>query len=445
MSDFYYPYSFIRTPDRKALLDKNFVGDSDPSLPENAQNHERYWPGRYAGEILVTLVTETPLFITDPESKRELPNGHVSYACLEEIPATALKGMLSSAYEIITNSRYRVFSENQHKDCLVYRSPNTRHKERYQASPWECLVPSLRPAENIGKLSPADRLFGWVSQDGNGAWRGKVRIASARYTGGGSPLESVPSSGDNGRPLAILGTPKPAQARFYCGDRNGRPQQDGFDKDAAGYAKQKRLRGRKVYLHHQGKADPFHPKGEKSDQNRSIRNWIPKGKTFEFTIRFENLTAEEAGALLVLLLVNQEKAFFRLGYGKPLGLGSVKLSANPKGIRIYSGDMMKKRYERLDGAAMQPLAPEERRKLIDLFYDAIDKAYPQSRDSLLEGFLRAGQGVPNPVAYSVIDGKPDEPSFQWFVENDRPGRRRSLPEIGKPLPSYPKQERGRRR
>ena len=172
-----------------------------------------------------------------------------------------------------------------------------------------------------------------------------------------------------------------------------------------------------------------------------MRNWIPAGKEFKFTIRFENLTAEEVGGLLVLMLMGQKKTFFRLGYGKPLGLGSVTLTANPKGIRIYSGDEMKKRYERLDGA-MQPIASQERGKLIDLFYDAIDKAYPpspQSQDSLLEGFMMAGQDVPGPVFYSVIDGNPNAPSFEWFVQNERPipGRKRSLPHLGQPLQSYP--------
>ena len=671
MTDFYYPYSFIRTPSRKAVSNDTFLGDGDPSSSERAQDHSRYRPGHYTGEIPVTLTTETPLFITDPESKRDLGNGHASYACLEEIPATALKGMLSSAYEIITNSRYRVFSKRQHQKRLGYRSearaslvpgrvsqegdiwyvvlytgtskigedgaaergdplyaawlpvysergtvedaacqklehgrrydrvrigryshgnfdlwsveeidgtslhaitdkarptgaertvsgyvvktgriffrkhderfffndpadkeirlelsadvrrayedliadyirvhedganqPNNRNsvlgehtkkgsklaelkdghfvyvkldvdltakgdgrytvkglypvqipRELYKAAPWDCLDESLRPAGSIEELSPADRLFGWVSQEGKGAWRGKLRISSASHTGEGSPLEPVPVGGADGRPLAILGAPKPAQARFYLGDPKGLPQQDGLDKERAGYTKQKRLRGRKVYLHHQGKVDPFHPMGDKTNQNRSIRNWIPKGKEFRFTIRFEDLTAEETGALLFLLrlgrLSKERPAFFRLGYGKPLGLGSVQLSADSKGIRIFSGDEMRKRYETLGDVSQTPLIPEQHKELRNRFIDAITGGYrnefvpEMNEDTLMEGLLKAGRGVPAPVAYSVIDGAPELPSFQWFVQNEkRGGRKGSLPRLGEPLQSYPMEERG---
>ena len=689
-TDFYYPYSFIRTPDREGVKTKNFVGDRNPSLHNNKEDHSRYWAGRYTGEIPVTLTTVTPLFITDPASKRPVNNQHDSYACLEEIPATALKGMLSSAYEIITNSRYRVFSEGQHGLHLGYRSearaslvpgrvvqdgddwyvdlytgtseigedgaavpgdplyaawlpaysgrgitedagcrrlehgkrydhvkiaryshtgrmrfdfwsvkeidgaslqkitthanftgeeqtvsgyvvktgkifqnkhderfffiassnkkirlkrlklskdvrkayeeliadyvrthegganqPNNRRyvlgehtkkgsklsklkdgqfvhvkldvdpagmtdeekytvvglypvqisRELHKASPWDCLPTSLQPAEAIEQLSPADRLFGWVSQGekGKGAWRGKVRISNARYAvEGKSPLEDF--GGNNGKAMAILGSPKPAQARFYCGNDKGQPQQPGLDKDAAGYAKDakdKRLRGRKVYLHHKNFSEQtVFPQGiERTNQNRSIRNWIPAGKEFQFKIRFENMTGEELGGLFLLLTQLEEKGCcFRLGYGKPLGLGSVTLKANIDDMEIFTGKDMQTRYSSLkvnevpEDEAIKIKKIQMRQNLCkdlrEQFERSIWEHYPDetdAQDSLLDGLLAAGQGVIGKIAYSVIDGKPNEPSFQWFVENDRPGRRHPLPQVGKSLSSYPKQERGGRR
>ena len=669
MPDFYYPYSFIRTPNREAVLGEKFVGDADPSLQERMQSHDRYWPERYSGEIPVMLRTETPLFITDPENKTDLPNGHASYSCLEEIPSTALKGMLSSAYEIITNSRYRVFSKRQHKKRLGYRSEaratlvpgrvtqegdtwyvtlytgtskiggggavergnplyaawlptysggetmeddacrrlehgkkydhvklgryshrnfdfwsveeidgvslrtitrkaeflgdkrvvsgyvvktgkifSNKHDERfffndsgnkeirlklsndirkayeeliadyirvhddsatqpnnnrsvlgehtkkgsklaelkdgrfvyvkldvnfagkedndryiikgiypvqiprelYKVSPWDCLDDSLRPAETIGQLSPADRLFGWVSQEGKGAWRGKLRITNATYTGKGSPLEPVPSAGEDGRPLAILGSPKPAQARFYLGGPTGAPQKGGQDKEASGYLKGKKLRGRKVYLNHQNLSErTVFPDGiERTKQNRSIKKWIPKGRTFEFTIRFENLTALELGALLFLLVylnAQDQPSCFRLGYGKPLGLGAVTLNAEIDKIVAFTGEEMKARYSTLSDAPNEPKTYEWCQNILIRFLRRIDKNYPDEKnfaDSMVLGFFKAGKGIDGKITYSVIDGKPDEPSFQWFVQNEKKaGKKLALPHLGETLQSYPKEER----
>ena len=657
--DFYYPYSFTRTPDRKAVLNELFVGDRDPSLPESRENHSRYWPDRYTGEIPVKLRTETPLFITDPESRREVKGvkDHFSYDCLAGIPATALKGMLSSAYETVTNSRYRVFSRKQHEKRLGYRSlaranlvpgrvseeggkwyvtlfsgtaeiggdgmadgplyaawlpaysrgniredaevghlrsggwyenvtlalcdhgrfqfwsveeidgvrlhkitdradycgrkmvasgyvvktgkifqnkhderfffntckpgkeirfeltddiresyealiadymrvhegganqpnnPNrsvlgehTREKSKLRElkdghfvyvkvekgkmkglypvqisrelnglAPWDCLDKSLRPAESMSQLSPADRLFGWVAQEGKGAWKGKIRISCGRYTGGGSPVEHF--GGENGKAMAILGNPKPAQARFYLGGETGRPQKEGQPKEEVGYVKGKikKLRGRKVYLHHKNFSEAFvFPQDmPQSNQNRSIRGWIPAGKEFAFTLKFENLTGLELGAMFLLLTNIHQSYRFRLGYAKPLGLGSVTLNADTARMKVFKGDAMKERYKSLVGAAPQFVPPDECKRLADRFLKNMDRYYPEEAkcaDSLINGILKAGAGIDGRIAYSVIDGHPELPSFQWFAENEkeRTGKKISLPGVGRPLQSYPLQER----
>lgn len=593
---FHNPYNFVRTPSRtEAVLEDPFAGDHNPSKPEYRENHSRYWSDRYTGVIPVRLRTQTPLFITNPETRRKMEGdqakeeqkAHCIYDCLEYIPATALKGMLSSAYEIITNSRYRVFGKRQHEKRLGYRSParatvvpgrvsrqdgnwtvtlftgtskikpdgsadgplyaawlpcyrrgtedscprlqhgaeyenvrlrqyqhdrrnitfwsvveidglalepitknatataeekvvrgyvvksgkifENKHDERfffnadtpislplspenvkaYEAliadyqkvhkddanppigersvqgchitdkaqlelsdgrfvyvktdgrtvsalypvqisrelndkAPWDLLDDSLKPAESIDRLSPADRLFGWVAQGttrGSGAWKGKVRIGDGVYAPKSQEDRPSPVQRFDGPlPLSILGAPKPAQARFYLGDASGEPQADGLSKEKAGYKSGKKLRGRKVYLHHtlahlskneekDEKAEYWdehqgarmsvlpeyrQPSGEKqcTGQNRSITGWIPKRTDFRFDIKVENLTREELGALLALLSLEQN--YFRLGFAKPLGLGSVSLSIQWNGeepLPFMTGEDFRDRYRRLDGPA----------------------------------------------------------------------------------------------
>lgn len=597
---FHNPYNFVRTPARSdKVLCSPFAGDYDPSKPERRENFSRYWPERYSGEISVRLRTATPLFITDPRTKTPSQvTDHYIYDCMAEIPATALKGMLSSAYEIITNSRYRVFSEKQHSKRLGFRyqanaslvpgrvresggkftvtlftgtsrighdkadgplyaawlpayrgghciipaeihnamycenvelglysysrggrfklwcvksiggkqfqpisrnisanceqtiradgyivisgkTINRKHDERFffnesgknpvelpisdpvrkryedliadyqrtheiingreqnpvndpndegiifgshiddpsmldlrdgdfvyvktdgtkaealypvqisrelhEASVWDCLDKSLKPANDISQLSPADRLFGWISQSGSGSWKGKIQITSAKYEssdGISDPVEHF----DEPLTLDILGEPKPSQARFYLGKNDGSPQNNGIPKERASYSPGKHIRGRKVYLHHtlhflkkdeRGQYwDSFAQNGfrrEKSNQNRSISGWIPPQKTFSFKIRVENLTSEELGALLILFSIDNE-CCFRLGYGKPLGFGSVRLSIDGD-IEIATGQQLSERYRSITGTQKYRLSESEREKCIKAYQKAMAAAY----------------------------------------------------------------------
>lgn len=572
--NFHNPYNFVRTPPRKGK--SGFVGDYDPSKPEREENFSRFWPERYTGEIPVRLRTVTPLFITDPTTKEQgRVEGHYVYDCLKEIPATSLKGMLSSAYEIITNSRYRIFSKKQHDKRLGFRlladkrsaafvpgrvswengnfyvtlftgtsrfgqerpdgplyaawlpayrgkssidiqegeyrdvelrlchynngknkfdlwsverignrrfqpisgkisitgetikvdgyvvvsgkTIQNKHderfffnpwktieiskdvRERYEAliadyqrnhvevngkisnppndpknegvvfgrhiddpemrelrdgdfvyvktngervealypvqisrelsdvSVWKCLDDSLKPAEKISELSPADRLFGWVNQEGSGSWKGKIKISAGKSQE--DPVEHF----ETPLTLEILGEPKPSQARFYLGNKDGTPQKNEISKEEASYKNGKHIRGRKVYLHHKNYTLHYLKKAEASNQNRSITSWIPEKKDFYFTVRVENLTREELGALLTLFSIDNE-CCFRLGYGKPLGLGSVRLSIAGD-IAVATGKELAERYRNLFTSQKYKLSDFERTKCIKAYQKAIAAAY----------------------------------------------------------------------
>lgn len=408
---FHNPYNFVSTPTRD--LDHDFCGDHDPSDLRHMEDHSRYWARRYSGTVPVVLKTQTPLFITDPDSERKIggkDSGHYCYDCMDHIPATALKGMLSSAYEIITNSRFRVFNKKQHGKRLSYRERFSRKLSA--ASPLECLDPSLCPAEEKSRLSPADRLFGWVAQErppsGISAWRGKVRISGGDFFPNGEfsePVKMFP------KPIAlsILGAPKPEQARFYLGDNDGLPQKQGRSKDDVTYKKGKKLRGRKVYLHHtlhflssKEQKKLYWMPGEKgidvreyerftknmannhrTNQNRSITGWIPKGCEFRFSISFANLTVEELGALLTLLSLSLEQCYFRLGFAKPLGLGSVALRIEWDGaesIPVCTGDDMSSRYRKLGEFTLPHLSKADANRMIRAYQKAMVSAYGRVED-----------------------------------------------------------------
>jgi CRISPR-associated protein (TIGR03986 family) len=574
------------------------------------EDHSRYWSERYTGTIPVVLKTRAPLFITDTVKKTLLSgtegqkDAHYCYDTLDYIPSTALKGMLSSAYEAITNSRYRVFSKKQHTRKLgmreqanprlvpgrvrnnegdlvvdlfhgttgpaignpsprnpsplyaawlpMYPNPirnflaglngqfkenviirlyrhdkgfrfwsvvdidghtiapithhaapaadepdetvsgyvvisgkifNRKHDERfffnahntvpltvridpaikknyevliadyravhegganppiehgvvlgahimnpsrktlrdgdfvyarmnggalealypvqisreiYEKSPIDCAHPSILPAEDIDSLSPADRVFGWVSQGKGGAWKGKVRISD-------STKAQVESFNHEPIPLAILGNPKPAQVRFYVGDQNGGPQRYRIPKSQAGYGANKKLRGRKVYLNQSHQDENYwtpaywlnnfaeyymrinqdeNEADRRSGQNRSISSWIPIGNELRFDIKVVNLTKEELGALLTLLTLttrNTER-YLKMGYAKPLGFGSLTLEldlCDGELLPVYTGKQRIDSYASFSDESLerQGLGRQAIREIINGYKKALVDAY----------------------------------------------------------------------
>lgn len=250
-------------------------------------------------------------------------------------------------------------------------------RELAKCAPAELLPDWLKPAkkgegtghvERLGQLSPADRVFGWANQDGDGAWRGQLRIGPITCTT--DPKTAIARFSEP-LPLAILSTPKTQQARFYvAGNKEAaKAQKDHSSKPEAAYSPEKGLRGRKVYPHPSylaqdglaeqywdsaaagrdsaPEADPIttdgrtyyreyrrraaKPADAQDDQNRSIRAWVTPGTTFTTWIDVINLNQAELGALLWLLSLRDDPTLacrdpvHRLGGGKPLGFGSARI------------------------------------------------------------------------------------------------------------------------
>ena len=233
-------------------------------------------------------------------------------------------------------------------------------RELYANSPADLLDCSLKPAKTRNELSPADRLFGWVpqKQGDDSGYKSRIRVVCED----GPRPEIIQPFNDGYLPLTILGQPKPAQGRFYVADEQGEPQHQKNKVDAGYDVKEGRsLRGRKQYWHHAGleahqqankpAKDYWYPSAEdrtqvkrdgryqeyrrpdrngqqqKDSQNRSIKGWIEPGTEFNVSLYVQNLQPEEIGALLWLLTLSEDH-YFKLGYGKPLGFGSVRLEVD---------------------------------------------------------------------------------------------------------------------
>jgi len=223
-------------------------------------------------------------------------------------------------------------------------------------------------------------------------------------------------------PLAILSSPKPTTVRFYLMPLKGSLPQKWADTEGAGkgYDKMNTLRGRKFYRHH-GKAreEEYRRAGDKcDDQNRTVRDALAPGALFGFTIRFENLAAAELGALLWALEMDSQ-GFHRLGFGKPLGFGSVEIRV--KDLKILKPQA---RYTSLESDGWLS-ALNQKSDYVRTFKDALTNLHGGDFETLWNvQDLRAMLGPPPtdlPIHYPRTGRRPDPEgkNFEWFMGNNR--------------------------
>ena len=67
--------------------------------------------------------------------------------------------------------------------------PVTISRDLFPEKPADLLHDSLHSATDYKALSPADRVFGWVHQQGKGAWKGQLRIQQAVCEIGSQAIE----------------------------------------------------------------------------------------------------------------------------------------------------------------------------------------------------------------------------------------------------------------
>jgi CRISPR-associated protein (TIGR03986 family) len=314
---------------------------------------------------------------------------------------------------------------------------------------------SRHKCRRYDRLCPACRVFGWVYGTGDpeepklranerAAYAGRVRLTHAR------PVDDRVRQRKEPVTLAILSTPKPTTTPFYL-MKNGAAvwDVDYDDPDA-------QLRGRKFYRHHGdepskhqgGKYEYEWVGGEPSDQNRTVRGVVESGSLFEFELEFENMHRLELGALLWALEL-EPKMCHRLGYGKPLGFGSVTIGV--ESLKVLRPD---ERYSDLSSDGWGD-PPEDKDDLTKDFVKEMKRQdqYGEAFDQVLEE-LRDLLGVPPipSIHYPREEAQPAEKgeNFRWFVWNKgKYGPHEPLglatQDDGLPLPPRGEQRRSRRR
>lgn len=111
------PYNFVPAPPRDTTHAE--LGDHAPVA------QDFFDPTRYTGHIRVQMVAKTPILVPDSESVHEY-DAHKTYelrcdaAGKPAIAPSSVRGMLRTAYEAVTNSRFSQFS-GEHRNRLAFR------------------------------------------------------------------------------------------------------------------------------------------------------------------------------------------------------------------------------------------------------------------------------------------------------------------------------------
>lgn len=327
--------------------------------------------------------------------------------------------------------------------------------------------PDLLPfgmAARSPRLSPVEQLFGVVEDRPRQPAKGRRKATSAPaayalagkvYIGFGRPTPDHTVKRDPPVTLKELSTPKPPSPAFYFRPKVG----DGYlsKADLSRKPTQYVPAGRKHYLHalrRHGEIAKLDARGRVPADSSGLPPWescfngqedsgnkrrvrvepIAAEETFRFEIDFANLSPAELEMLCATLLPAPSFEH-RLGMGKPIGLGSVKLAVEGLFIvdrtRRYAHDPLDapRHHQgwRANGEASWPThlqdghpasALEPTPSPAILAARALAGVAPAVRRALQ--LLGNPGAVAVPVHYPQVNGgQLENKHYSWFMENDK--------------------------
>lgn len=361
-----------------------------PPLREKPTWHyQLVGPGQqklYHGQIELAIQTETPLFIHDPHARNEptlsLRNQQSDYI----IPGSSLKGMLRSVVETLGRGCLTLFDGNYEPIKKNGRFAG------YEAPYKELVSRDFLRCTNNNELCLSCRIFGMMRpgrrEDDN----------TERESGNGKNLFLGKVNIGDGRALQT----SPLYKKMYTLDLMGpQPHHDDFYLDST----KQNIAGRKYYFHHANNPVDV---GRATRYNHYIQP-LDKGTTFQVRLDFTGLTTEEFAALLLAITL-EEGMRHKIGYAKPLGLGSVYLNPQSMTLIDYAS-----RYTQPSGRSQTVYAHDAIMQLRNDLWNDFKKVHlaPNS----LQDLRRIWRWPANPgVVYKY-------PDYDWFHDPVNYGKR----------------------
>lgn len=282
----------------------------------------------------------------------------------------------------------------------------------YPRSPLDFVPRKLR---SDSEVDLAEAMFGYVGLDVNEPSRaGRVFVSDAQVTDTQSCDEIwLTDNQDEVIVPRILSGPKPTTFQHYLVQQTPDAQPAGKTKNGkpkykvvlSHYASptpdETVIRGHKLYWHKgdvsRAQIEETEEVGPKDTQHTQFKP-VRSGVRFHFRIRFENLSPVELGALLwALRLPGSGEYRHKLGMGKPLGLGAVKIESelhltdrHIRYHRLFDGgnwELGQKDSDNVEKDQNQALSAFERNILDDDDLNPDGKAQALAEVSRIQSFL----------------------------------------------------------
>lgn len=296
------------------------------------------------------------------------------------------------------------------------------------------------------RLTPAETLLGFVS-DGTfesskvaSALASRVRFSDGTVV---SPDENTEYY-VNETTLKILASPKLPSPSMYFSDREF---QGKYVSKTALEPEKHKPNGFKFFLHHpkaclpESKHIPWKTGSENLHMKQKVRvKPIRQEVDFNFIVSFENLSAAELELLLVGLKPSED-SHHKLGMGKPLGLGSVKVDI--AGVyfinrtdRYQFNSLFAPRYhkawinsEHSDVHDVINAEPLDKTAEVEALANGMNTLKNSIKETLIDQVthktlcrLMDVNAVPlsSDVHYPLVEGQKQEgEGYKWFVVNDK--------------------------
>ena len=331
----------------------------------------------YSGFVEVDVFAETPLFVSDPRTVSPDPKKPAQFMQNAQgdyiIPGSSLKGMLRCLVETLGNGCLTLFDGQYERGKVNYR------REAPEA---------FQKCGNTTQLCIACRTFGTLKERTSGVFLGKVNIGDACTADQVYKYEPIYT--------AVLVEPKPHHQSFYLDETR------------------KHIAGRKYYFHHSPDVQPLTANGPIRFGNVLANRYIQPldyDTKFHFRVDFTNLEADEFAALMLAIVLEQDMRH-KIGYGKPLGLGSISLVPTSLTLVDYS-----RRYTQPESdRGKTVLQGDELRQLLD--QHIADFSRTQLVQVAMKDLRRIWRWPPDPNADYYYPSKRD-----WFDTEDSIGKR----------------------
>ncbi|PIE42719.1 MAG: TIGR03986 family CRISPR-associated RAMP protein [Gammaproteobacteria bacterium] len=295
------------------------------------------------------------------------------------------------------------------------------NNDNLNALPWS--VANKRSA-----LTPAEWLFGVVEDNPEKIKQEFAKNLSSRLRFSDAKSRNISYCCSEPKILKILNSPSPPSPSMYFSAK----MKNGLSKKSLDLTKHK-PNGRKQYIPHPEalRDKPEYHWESRSEERQNMRmrcRPLNKDVTFTFDIQFENLSPVEL-ELLLRSLTPSDNYVHRIGLGKPLGLGHVKLSVTDIVLRNrkqrYTPEGLDSDNEQsfnIDGIYpyLKTLATTEEKPLVPLVNERALKHICALNDVDLQAIN--SKRFP-PVCYPFLTEKEqsaynEEKGFAWFEKND---------------------------